>query len=86
MVRCGDDSLYVGIATDVARRFDEHRSEGKKCAKFLRGRGPLELVFVVGAGTRAEALRLEAAIKRASKKDKELLVQGSKPVADWLRT
>ena len=85
IVRCRDSSLYIGIATDVARRFEEHRSQGKKCAKYLRGKNPLELVFTVEAGTRSEASRLEAMLKRSSKVNKELLVKGEKSLASLSR-
>ncbi len=43
ILRCGDGSLYTGVATDVARRFGEHQSQGPKAAKYVRGRTPLEL-------------------------------------------
>ena len=28
IIRCGDDTLYTGITTDVARRFGEHECGG----------------------------------------------------------
>jgi len=37
--------LYTRITTDIARRFAEHREDGGPGAKYLRGRGPLVLVF-----------------------------------------
>ncbi len=73
LVRCGDGSLYTGIATDVARRFAEHQSG--KGARYLRGRGPLELVYRHPVGNRSEALQLEHRVKRLSKQQKEHLVQ-----------
>ena len=78
VVRCSDSSLYIGIATDVARRFKEHSSQGKKCAKYLRGNDPLKLVFTIEAGTRSEAARLEARLKKRTKADKEQLVKGER--------
>ena len=71
MVRCGDGSLYTGIATDVARRLETH--EAGKGAKYLRGRGPLSLVYTEPAPTRSEALRAEARIKRLPRARKEAL-------------
>jgi len=76
MIRCRDNSLYTGISNDVARRFLEHSSQGPKCARYLRGRGPLALVFEVGAKDKAHALRLEYRIKQMPKCDKEKLVAG----------
>lgn len=74
MIRCRDGSLYTGIATDVARRFAEH--EKGVGAKYVRGRGPLELVLSHPAGSRSEALRLEQHVKRLPKRLKEGLVAG----------
>jgi putative endonuclease len=45
-----------------------------KGAKYLRGRGPLKLVFKKAIGTRALALRVESRIKRLSKARKEALI------------
>lgn len=57
-------ALYTGITTDVERRLADHaRGRG---AKALRGRGPLLLRHQEAVGSRSEALRLEAAVKRLS--------------------
>lgn len=74
MIRCRDGSLYTGITTDVTRRFSEHCEQGDKCARYLRGRAPLELVFFIKAGDRAHASRLEYLVKRLPKVEKELIV------------
>ena len=76
ILRCADDSLYTGIALDVRRRLEEHRS-GVRGAKYLRGRLPIELVFEIAAGDRSDALRLEHRVKRMSKGDKEALIAGA---------
>ncbi len=81
MVRCSDSSLYTGIATDVVRRFAEHAAQGKQAAKYLRGKGPLILVFAVEVGSRTEASRLEAKVKRLAKIDKEELIKGVESLA-----
>ncbi|MGD2097882.1 MAG: GIY-YIG nuclease family protein [Desulfobacterales bacterium] len=73
MIRCRNGSLYTGIATDVERRFAEHRSNGG--AKYLRGRGPLTLVFKLRVGPRSRALKVERNIKRLPKQRKETLVE-----------
>ncbi|OIO69278.1 MAG: hypothetical protein COW19_07235 [Zetaproteobacteria bacterium CG12_big_fil_rev_8_21_14_0_65_55_1124] len=73
MIRCKDDQLYTGISTDVQRRFAEHQSG--KGAKYLRGRGPLQLVFQQQAGSHSEALKAELAIKKLSKADKESIIR-----------
>jgi putative endonuclease len=75
LVRCADGSLYTGIAVDVARRFREHRL-GARGAKYLRGKGPLQLAFVAVAGDRSEASRLEYRVKQLGRAAKEDLVAG----------
>ncbi len=74
MLRCGDGSLYTGIATDVARRVEEHQRGGARGARYLRGRGPLTLALQWPVGDRGLALRVEARIKRLPRALKEELV------------
>ncbi len=81
LVRCGDGSLYTGIAADLERRIAEHQSQGPKCAKYLRGRAPLELVFNIAVEDRAQASRWEYRVKQLSKADKEALVAGKKSLS-----
>ncbi len=77
IIRCNDNSLYTGITIDLERRFTEHEAQGKKCAKYLKGKAPLSLVFTTAAGqNKSEASRLEYRIKRLSKLKKERLVTG----------
>ena len=77
IVRCADGALYTGIATDVDKRLAEHAS-GVRGAKFLRGRGPLEVVFAEAVGDRASALRLEHRVKRLTRAQKLALVRGER--------
>jgi putative endonuclease len=75
LVRCRDGSLYTGITTDVTRRFAEHRENNSAGAKYLRGRGPLKLVFRQKIGSRSLALAVEMKVKKLSKARKEDLVR-----------
>ena len=75
MIRCADNSLYTGITIDIDRRFAEHQAQGKKCAKYLRGKGPLALVFMIPVGPKSAATRLELRLKQCSKATKERLVE-----------
>lgn len=84
MVRCRDGTLYTGIATDVARRLEEHEGRGSKGAKYLRGRGPLSLVFKVKVGDKGLALRLECKVKRLSKYRKEELISDERIINDLM--
>lgn len=71
MLRCGDGSLYTGIAKDVAARLVVHQ-KGKGAA-YTRTHLPLVLVYQENQLTRSEALMREAAVKRLSKASKEKL-------------
>ena len=70
LLRCGDGRLYTGIATDVSRRVAEHK-DGEKGAKYLRGRGPLDLVFQQEIGDRSLASKIEYQVKHFPKAYKE---------------
>lgn len=83
VLRCGDGSLYTGIAIDVAKRIAEH-TDGPRGAKYLRGRGPLELVFEAAVGDRGLASKAEIRVKRLDRTQKESLVAGSLLLADLL--
>jgi len=74
MVRCHDGSLYTGISTAVERRLAQHRGNGDSGSKYLRGRGPLTLVFLKRVGTRSLALKVESKVKRLSREKKERLI------------
>lgn len=82
MLRCADGSLYTGIATDVSRRVQEHKSSPRG-AKYLRGRGPLTLEFQEPVGDRAVASRVEYLLKSLAKADKEELVAGRRSLVDF---
>jgi len=74
LLRCADGSLYTGISTDVEHRIQAHRT--KRGARYLRGRGPFELVYCAPIGNRSQAQRIEYRVKSLRRADKERLVQG----------
>jgi len=74
IVRCSNGTLYTGIATDVHRRIAEHGRLDGKGAKYLRGKGPLEVVLARAVGTRSLALRVECQIKKLTKAQKEQII------------
>jgi len=80
LIRCRDGSLYTGITTDVARRFAEHQENNSAGAKYLRGRGPLMLVFQKKLGSRSLALGVESKVKKLSKARKEELIRTGKDI------
>jgi len=82
MVRCADGTLYTGIATCVPRRFAQHERGGPG-AKYLRGRGPLRLVFDRPVASRSLALKVEHRIKKLARARKEEMI-GSGDLFDRL--
>lgn len=74
-MRCADNTYYTGIAADVERRLEEHRSSPKG-AKYLKGRAPLTLVYSQTVGDRAAASRIEYRIKQLDRGRKEALIRG----------
>jgi putative endonuclease len=69
IVRCADDTLYTGIAIDVTARLRKHH-EGRHGAKYLRGRGPLQLLLSQEVGDRGLASRVEYRLKQLAKPQK----------------
>ncbi len=71
MVRCSDDSLYTGVATDVERRVQEHNGVFKnKGAKYTKARRPVELVYKKRKKNRSYAQKEEAVLKALSRTEK----------------
>ncbi len=77
IVRCADDTLYTGIATELERRIEEHNISDKG-AKYTRTRRPVVLVYHESYETRSEASRREYHIKkRMSRSEKLLLIRNA---------
>jgi putative endonuclease len=74
VLRCGDNSLYTGVTTDLQRRLNEHNHDNKLAANYTRSRRPVKLVYRELYNTRSEALKREMTIKRLSKAQKERLI------------
>ena len=75
ILRCGDGTLYTGVAKDVNTRLCQHQ-KGKGAA-YTRTHLPVTLVYEEPRLTRSEALIREAQIKRLSKLQKEKLLAPS---------
>lgn len=73
ILKCSDDTLYTGIATDVTRRLDEHNNSDKG-AKYTRVRRPVKLVYMEEYEDRSSASKREYAIKKLSRTKKLELI------------
>ena len=83
LIRARGGVLYAGITLDLARRLRAHGSG--RGAKFLRGRGPLELAYRCRVGEHGLALRVERRLKRLPKAQKEELLRTAPKRAQLLR-
>jgi predicted GIY-YIG superfamily endonuclease len=72
ILRCGDGSLYTGIAKDVQARVKQH-SEGRG-ATYTRTRLPVRLIYQQEGLTHSSALIREAQIKAMSRSKKEEMI------------
>ncbi len=73
ILECSDKTLYTGIATDVARRLDEHNNSDKG-AKYTKIRRPLKLVYSEESENRSSASKREYEIKKLTREKKLELV------------
>ena len=74
LLRCGDGSLYTGIAKDVAERLKKHLAG--KGAAYTRSHLLVELIYQAPRLTRSQALVREARVKRLTRPQKDALVAG----------
>ena len=82
IAKCGDESLYTGITTNVMRRIKEHNTDNKLGAKSLRGKRPVKPVYTEMHPTQFEARKREAEIKLWTREDKlKFIEQQIGPVA-----
>ncbi len=70
MVRCADNTLYTGVATDVGRRVSEHNGSDLRGARYTRARRPVTLVYQEPCENRTHACQREYAIKQLTRSAK----------------
>lgn len=73
LLQCADGTLYCGWTNHLKKRVEAHNAG--KGAKYTRSRRPVALVYYEEFGTKAEAMRREAAIKKLSRSQKLMLIQ-----------
>ena len=71
MLRCADGTLYTGWTNDTEKRLAAHNRG--TASKYTRGRRPVEMIFIEGFETRAEAMSREREIKALDRARKLLL-------------
>ncbi len=73
MVQCADGTYYTGSTNDLENRIKLHNAGNG--AKYLRGKGPVRLVYAKEYRYYKRALQAECWLKKRSHQEKAALVQ-----------
>ncbi len=76
ILRCSDDSFYIGETDDVAARLSRHNNG--RASLFTASRRPARLVFVEAHDSREDALARERQLKRWTRAKKEAPILGDR--------
>ncbi|MDD5687581.1 MAG: GIY-YIG nuclease family protein [Elusimicrobia bacterium] len=74
IVQCAHGTYYTGYTNNLERRLEQHDS-GKGGAKYLKGKGPISLVYAKKYRYYKSALNAEREIKTYTRKEKEELIR-----------
>jgi putative endonuclease len=74
ILKCADGTFYTGVTTDIERRLKEH-NDSKLGAKYTRVRRPVCLVLSESYPNRSASQIREAAIKKLTREEKQLLLK-----------
>jgi len=75
ILKCADETLYTGIATELERRIEEHNGPDKG-AKYTRVRRPVRLVYSEEYPDRSAASKREYEIKKKMSRAEKLELIG----------
>lgn len=78
MIRCKGNTLYTGITTDIERRFSEHSDKDERGAKYTKSHDVEKVEAVWKSENRSQASKLEFALKKLTKQQKEELILDNK--------
>lgn len=85
MLRCSDDSIYTGIASNLERRMEEHFLREGKEAKYTRSRGAKKLEMAWKSKDKSLASKLEYRIKHLDKHKKEEIIKNPDLLSEYLK-
>ncbi|MBR0384352.1 MAG: GIY-YIG nuclease family protein [Eubacteriaceae bacterium] len=80
MLRCADDSLYVGYTVNLERRLKTHNAG--KGAKYTRSRLPVTLAYAECFDNKHDAMSREANLKKLRHQERERLILEHQHVRD----
>ncbi len=72
ILSCKDKTLYTGITNDLPRRLQQH--ENGQGAKYTKGRGPFQLIYIEKFAEKGLALSREHEIKQLTREQKLALI------------
>ena len=72
LLRCRDGSLYTGITNDLPKRLKVHAAG--RASRYTRSRLPVSLAYTEPQPSKSRALKREAAIKKLSRRQKDILI------------
>jgi putative endonuclease len=75
MLKCSDDSIYVGVTNNIERRLKEH-SNAHNTNSYTARRLPVQLVYKEFIHSPRTAIEREKQLKRWSSKKKMALING----------
>ena len=75
ILKCADESYYVGVTSDIERRLYEHQSGINKKA-YTYARRPVKIVFQEHFHDVNQAIAFEKQLKGWRRKKKEALIKG----------
>jgi O-6-methylguanine DNA methyltransferase len=84
ILRCSDDSFYIGISNDVKKRFLNHKNN--KGGRYTRSHKVVKVVYKEHFKTKSEALKREFELKRLSHREKEALIKNTMFFCDRVYT
>jgi putative endonuclease len=82
LLRCADDTLYVGHTEDLASREQTH-NDGRG-ASYTAKRLPVRMVYAEEYDSVERAIAREHQLKRWSREKKEALIRDDRVALDWL--
>ena len=75
ILKCADATLYTGITNNLERRVWKHNNS-KEGAAYTRARRPVSVLYTEEFPTKGGAMKRELEIKKYTRADKLLLIQG----------
>jgi len=75
ILRCVDDSFYIGHTTDMSDRVMRH-NEGRADCSYTINRRPVRLDYVETLPSRRAAVERERQLKQWTRRKKEALIRG----------